>query len=274
MFEATYQPLSSEHPDWGQVAVLPWDMEIFGFPVGDLKLGDPRSIVANRTAFAKALGDWARRNQVELVSCAIAAGDTPLVAWVQGVGFSYVDSTVQIIQARIQKTDFAVPRVKSRCAEPGDEPAVERIAEHAFRSGRYHADPLFPRDLSERRYRHWVRNAFSTLSPENAVYVMGEPGNVKGFSHIQTTGDSGYVTIIAVDKDLQGGMAGYDLCLGLMVEWKRAKLRKVVGKTSAANMAMLNMALNFGFRLANPQVVLHWHAPNAPHLIPRDMPRA
>ena len=39
LFSGGLRAAFERHPEWGEVAALPWDEEIFGFPVADLKPG-------------------------------------------------------------------------------------------------------------------------------------------------------------------------------------------------------------------------------------------
>ena len=62
----------------------------------------------------------------------------------------------------------------------------------------------FPPDLAARRYRHWIRNACTSASPRERVYVVGKTGGVKGFFQVR----------LAEDKDraeigIMGVAAGY-----------------------------------------------------------------
>jgi hypothetical protein len=182
VFEASYQTLSLEHPEWGQVTILPWDAEIFGFPVADYKLGDAKSIAAADSAFRDALTEWASHNRVELISCSIPGDEPGVVALMQILGFTFIEYTLEIVQSKMQATEFRKPHVPFRLAVPSDQAEVERIAENAFRFVRYHLDPRFPHALADRRYRIWLGNTFRTLGPNNRLYVTVEPGHVTGFS--------------------------------------------------------------------------------------------
>ena len=52
MFDSAPVPLDVGHPEWGKVFVVPWDTEIFGFPVGAYEPGDPGAIGARTIAVA------------------------------------------------------------------------------------------------------------------------------------------------------------------------------------------------------------------------------
>ncbi len=270
MFEASYQVLSDKHPHWGRVAVLPWDAQIFGFPVGDYQTGDLQYVAGTCANFQETFNAWAVENRVELVACSVPADDIRWCALLPQLGFAYVDYTLKISQPRLQRWQAPGLKIAVRLAQPEDQESVEKIAQNAFRAGRYHMDPRFPRALSELRYKRWLGNAFAASGPGSRLYVTGEVGHATGFFHVNLNGDEAYITIIAVDLALQGGPTGIDLCLGALADLKSMGIRRMNSKVSAMNSGVMNFAAYFGWRFSEPQAVFHWHAPNAPHLVPED----
>ena len=125
---------------------------------------------------------------MELVSCTVAADDRVWRALMPALGFLCVEQTLDVAY-RIQTYDAAPPSRPVRLATADDHPQIEEIAGHTFRHGRYSADPRFPPDLADRRYRHWVRSACTSADPADRVYVVGKPGNVKGFFQLKLVED-------------------------------------------------------------------------------------
>lgn len=267
MFQTTYQPLSNNHPEWGNVAVLPWDTDIFGFPVGDFKANDCRSASAHPAEFLAALTIWAQENNVELVSVSVNAEDSMWCSLLQDVGFRYVDCTLEVINKRIQSLDYTPTKNPLRVATLQDQPGVEELAESAFRFGRYHADARFPRALADLRYRRWLRNAFTSMGPNSIIYVSGTPDHIRGFLHLNIYGKDSYMTIAAVEKSLHGSVLGYDLIAETVNKIKEMGIRRNHSKISAGNLGIVNIAISFDCRFGPPQAVFHWHAPKAPHLV-------
>jgi hypothetical protein len=270
MFEATYQALSDEHPQWGHVAILPWDQVIFGFPVADYRAGDSRYIANTRTSFRERFNQWAAVNRVELVGCAVAAEDILWCRMLQELDFVYVDYNLKVSRSRLQSQKLPPSKIPVRLAQMEDQASVERIAQHAFRAGRYHMDPRFPRSLSELRYKHWLGNAFAALGPGSRLYVTGELGQATSFLHVNLMGDEAYVTIIAVAPENQGGRIGLDLCAGVVRDLQTLGIKRMSSKLSPMNLNIMNFMVYFGWRFSDPQSVFHWHAPDAPHLVPSE----
>jgi hypothetical protein len=266
MLEATSRPLQDDCPGWGRVAIIPWDTDIFGFPVAAYEPGDPGVVRAGLEAFRRRFHEWAAAHQIELVSCTVGADDRTWQALLPELGFTCVEQTLRLT-FRVQPFDAPPPSRPVRLATPDDRPQVEEIAGHAFRHGRYHADPRFPPDLADRRYRQWIRSACASTDPAGRVYVVGKPGSVKGFFQLTVEGDRADVGIMAVAEAAQGSPAALELMTGMHLDLKAAGIRWITAKISAANVRVMNLVAHFGYRFRDPQATFHWHSPAARHLL-------
>jgi len=265
MLEATARPLQDDCPEWGRVTIIPWDTEIFGFPVGAFEPGDSRVVGAGREAFRRRFREWTAAHAIELVACTVGGGDRAWQALLPQLGFVWVEQTLRLT-CRLHRFEAPPPSRPVRLATPDDRPQVEEIAGHAFRHGRYHADPRFPTDLADRRYRQWVRNA--ATDPEGRVYVVGDPGSVKGFFQLKVKGSRAEVGIMAVGEAAQGSTAASELMTGMHLDLKASGIRWVDAKVSTTNVRVMNLGIDFGYRFRDPAVTFHWHSPDARHLRP------
>jgi hypothetical protein len=271
MFEASYHNLSDEYPGWGTVAILPWDSEIFGFPVADFKAGDIAVLIERRSDVQRRLEEWAEANAVELIGCSVAAVEARWKTILPQLGFAYVDSTLVYTLPRLHRAKF--PRSHPvRLAVADDREAIERIAAQVFNAGRYHADPRFPRELANARFRAWVARAFDSLSAENRVYVNSVPGSATGFLHATVNGDQAQLTIGAGDFSIQGTSTSTLVFFGFLEALRDSGVRRARSKLSSANMPILNLTAYAGARYSAPEYVFHWHAPGAVHLNDENLP--
>ena len=266
MSEPEYQPLSAEKPDWGEVAVLSWDSEVFGFPVATYRATNASVISRNLAAVREALKSWAVGNDVELIGCALSATEAMWRFCLPQLGFLYVDSTLIYSLPKLQRTKFP-RRYKLRSATLADQESVERIAEQSFETGRYHADPLFPRELAQRRFRKWLTQAFESLSLTSRVFVLGESGAATAFSHSYVHGDEAHITIGGVDAALHRRGLGPAIFVGTFAALQDLGVRHAHSKVSVGNAGAMNCAAFGGARFSNPEHVYHWHAPGARHLL-------
>jgi hypothetical protein len=269
MFDSAPVPLDVGHPEWGKVFVVPWDTEIFGFPVGAYEPGDPGAIRSDLEAFSRRFHGWASAHRVELVAGSVGADDRVWRALMSALGFTCVEQTLDAM-FRVQAYTAPPPSRPVRLATPDDHHQIEEIAAHTFGHGRYHADPRFPLDLADRRYRHWIRNACTSGSPRERVYVVGKPGGVKGFFQVRLAEDKerAEIGIMGVAESAKGSPAALDLMTGMHLDLKALGIRWLTAKLSAGNTRIINLIAHFGYRFRNARATFHWHAPAAPHLLP------
>lgn len=267
MAEVAAEPLDPSRPEWGTVYVVPWDTDTFGFPVGTYTPGEPEAIGSELRAIGERLRTWAAAQAVELVSCTVPADDRAWRTLMPALDFTCVEQTLGLT-FRIQTYQAEPPARPVRLATVDDHAQIEEIAGHTFHHGRYSADPRFPLDLADRRYRHWVRNACTSTSPADLVYVVGAPGNVKGFFQLRLAEDRAEVGIMGVTATAKGTPAAFDLMTGMHLDLKARGTRWLTAKISAGNTRVINLVSHFGYRFRDAQATCHWHADHAPHLLP------
>lgn len=267
MTEVSMRPLDASHPEWGRVFVVPWDTDIFGFPVGVYEPGAPGAIQAELDAVAEGFHAWTSAHRVELVSCSVPADDRAWRMLMPALGFTCVEQTLGL-RFRVQTYSAPPPSRPVRLATVEDHPQIEEIAGHTFHHGRYNADPRFPVELADRRYRHWVRSACTSTSPADRVYVVGGPGNVKGFFQLRLVESRAEVGIMGVTETAKGSPAAFDLMTGMQLDLKALGIQWLTAKISAGNTRVINLVSHFGYRFQNAQATFHWHAVEAPHLLP------
>jgi hypothetical protein len=266
-FEATYLPLDERHLDLGQVAVLDWDAEIFGFRVAEYRPGTLAALISRADQLANEFEQWASRERVELISCRIPSEPAALGALLESMGFRFIEFQLRATLPRLRVEELLPPRITVRCARAADRDGVARIAGSAFMLGRYHADPLFPRAHADRRYRVWVERALAEPTPGTLVEVIGSEGAPLGFLHAEIERGTADIRLAAVDGSA-AGIAGPELFRGALRELASRGASQATARISAGNTAVLNIYASLGFRFHEPELVFHWHAPTATHLVP------
>jgi hypothetical protein len=58
---------------------------------------------------------------------------------------------------------------------------------------------------------------------------------------------------------------------GMQLDLKALGVRWITAKISARNARVINLVAHFGYRFRNPRATFHWRAPDATHLLPRDL---
>jgi hypothetical protein len=179
-------------------------------------------------------------------------------------GFVYVDFALLITLLRLEQAPLPKAGFTLRQAEPADHEAIYQICDNAFHFGRYHTDPHFPRELANRRYVQWVRRALSGSDPGDLVFVLGRPGNVIGFMHVALHEDNADLRLGAV---VPGSSLGFWLYAETLRAVHALGAKSVSTGISAANIRVLQIYSALGFRFSRPEVILHWHAPDAAHMV-------
>jgi hypothetical protein len=244
----------------GKAAVLSWDSEIFGFPVGSYKIGAEHLDNKLGKEFSERFLKWAEHHGLRLCMCAVPAANSSWRLCLSEAGFRFVDFSLRVTLNALQTARLPEARVTLRDVGKNEWDVIEGIAEHAFRHGRYHADPLFSRALADLRYRRWIRNALSSESTSDRVYVMGEPGTVQGFYHVTINDNTSDLRLAALRPDLWGTMLGVDLYVSVLYALRTLGVRRAVTTISAANTAVMNIYSMLGFSFSGAETIYHWHA--------------
>lgn len=264
-FETDYETLHAKDTALGEIGVLPWDGEIFGFGVADYR---PRSVDAlERSAsdVMDALEGWALRHAVELVACRVPADAATTSTLLAAAGFRFIELQTQATLARLDSERLSPCRLTVRTAERVDHEPIAAIAGSAFAYGRYHSDSLFPRHLADRRFRAWIQRAISEPSPTTWIGVVGPPGQPAAFLHAELEAGVADIRLTAADP-ARAGLAGPELVLGALHALASRGARRVTARLSAANSAAMNVYASLGFRFHEPALVFHWIRRGAPHL--------
>ena len=140
----------------------------------------------------------------------------------------------------------------SRFPTPDDRQRLIDIAGTAFQFGRYHADPRFPRNLADLRYRVWVESALSEQPENTRIFVVGPIGHPVGFLHVALTRPVADLRLAGVNAS-DSGIAGPELFLGALKQLRAEGIERVTARLSAANTSAINLyaAMSFRFHEVN-----------------------
>lgn len=266
-FRPEYDDLSASSPEWGKIALLPWDEEIFGFPVADFQFGPNPPRIQDLPSFVSALEDFSGRTNAQLVSAHTQGDDMSAMALLERAGFSLVDFSLKAATSRFKTALISSSGAALRVATAEDHPSIFRIAGTAFQFGRYHTDPRFPRGLANARYVHWMRNALCGLDPNNFVFVLGRPGEVVGFMDAVICDGRADLRLGAIDPEKSTGFAGILLYADSIRAVQERGAKSALGKIAAANTPVMNVFSMLGFQFSSPEATFHWHAPNSSKIV-------
>jgi ribosomal protein S18 acetylase RimI-like enzyme len=262
-FSLEYSPVCQARPEFGTAAVIPWDTNIFGFPIADYRLGVPEEIAAAEAKFRTSLISWVDARSVRMMSCSSPTRNLFAMPALARTGFSFIELGIRASLTNLQKRFAQAFSGALRLAVPPDFPAIESIAATAFRAGRYAADPLISAQAAAQRYVFWIGRALSGVDPKDRMFVMGDVGHPTCFFHLCMDGDIAHLRLAAVRSDLQGGALGYRLYGATLQKLQEEGTRGAMARFSATNTPVLNLYSSFGFSFSSPEIVLHWHVDSA-----------
>jgi RimJ/RimL family protein N-acetyltransferase len=261
-YQLYFEEICAGNPTLGSVSIVPWDSEIFGFPVAVYRTGAERLEAAAQREFVQRFRAWAKQKGISLCACILPVNESHSFwkPFLGEAGFYIVDFSVQTTLSGLQEASLPESRLELRAARLDDHEAIEAIATQSFRNGRYHSDPLFPRELADKRYCQWVKNALQTKDTVDRVYVIGAPGSVRGFIHLTEEERVSDIRLAAVAPALKGTALGFYLYVAGLHLLKGLGVRRVVTSVSTANTPVVNVFATLGFSFSAPEMIFHWHA--------------
>jgi ribosomal protein S18 acetylase RimI-like enzyme len=266
MFEQHFELVSKDNPASGKIALIPWDIETFGFPVADFQIDYTPRIERQSEQIRKDIEVWARVHKVELIGITVPSEDISKLSFIQSLGFCYIDTTLSLHYKDVQKIQFPSTKVGVLPADKAALGVAVEICNSAFSSGRYYADIRFPKHLADKRYQDWVRRAFSAESPQQ-LFTAEVNGQVCAFMVLEANEKEGYLHLAAVTPQLQGQKIGLGLYASSLIYLQKQGVDLVHAKVSASNIRVLNLHTRLGAKCVNSQILFHWHFPWAEHLL-------
>jgi dTDP-4-amino-4,6-dideoxy-D-galactose acyltransferase len=261
---------------------LPWDSELFGFPVGRLSLGPGVS-----SAGLSALLDQGRRDGLHLVYCTVPWTDAAKRSALDATGARCVDRKV-----RYRKTFDPVRKTLDPILQPvcrlrsvrglacGAD--LERLALLSGRYSRFRLDPRIDVSVYTTLYLTWIRRSMTgeiadevlVICREGTSMAEGIPSAARARSQgaSQAAGmvtlarsDSGLsadIGLIAVDTAAQGQGLGRRLMQGAEAWCLTQGVGRLEVVTQGENLPACALYESAGFVRAEEHAVYHcWLAP-------------
>lgn len=235
--------------------LVPWDSEIFGFPVAQIG----RLELTEGAAPAAVLRDfdfWCAEQGVRFVSCRLEHTRLRESMALEEAGFRFVEMVHEPeldLAGRV-----AAPRQVIHVAEAtaGDLQPIQEIAYSAFSTGRFLLDWRLPQELSRRRYAAWVRN--SVADPTHAVLKAEHDGALVGFFIVEARPDrTVYWHLTAIAPAWQGKGIGTSLWRTMLLRHRTDGASSVSTTISGHNSAALNLYARLGFTFGAAQMTFH-----------------
>lgn len=239
-----------------KVFVVPWDSEIFGFPVAQIE-GLALTPGADPAEAMHQLQSWMDRKGIRLASCRLDSRALRESMLLEAHGFRFVEMIYSPVLAPIRPVGESDSDLVIEKAGAEDVESIEAIAGSAFATGRYKLDWRIAAAASDKRYRVWVQNSFADKTQQ--VLKATLYGEIAGFFIVEEKKDrTVYWHLTAVAPAFQGRGIGRRLWAAMVRRHHEAGLSSIETTISAHNAPVMNIYAALGFRFGAPRVTLHW----------------
>jgi len=238
-----------------ECSLVPWDTEIFGFPVAQITRidihegGDPSEVLAD---FER----WCASHVARLISCRLDHEKLRESMALEATGFRFVE---MVYGPRFDAfMEIATPRygVHLSDATPADVSGIERVAYSAFTTGRFLLDDRLAPELSRRRYATWVRTSFE--SDRHTVLKAEVDSQLVGFLIAEHRPDSSvYWHLTAIAPEWQGMGMGTSVWQATLLRHRSDGASYVETTISGHNLPIINLYARLGFSFRSAQMTFH-----------------
>ncbi len=241
-----------------QFARVPWDSDLFGFDVVELRLREEDPEAAAQ-AVAKWLDSLAPRPPF-LAYLRTPFPQVPLAETLSQQGFYPVELTYALSLPLRRLGSIASggrPRARLRRANPADLSELIAIAGSTFEADRYHQDPHIPAARADARYSAWIEEG---MNAQELIFLYEDAATSKtlGFFHLRPVGEGRLdISLAAVQPNLRRTGIGAFMYEAALTEARGLGYDTATTRVSAAHLDVVNLFARLGF--AFRQVQLTWH---------------
>lgn len=251
---------------------LPWDTQLFGISMARISHAVYRGSVS-RDALLKMTGSICERLKeegVRHISCVLNPAEMLFSEVLEEAGFHLKGILVDYY---IRLKDFSHPDSSSPAdIRPAEKAEAEKIADIALDAfsrkedwyDRFHADPFFPKEKSDRLYREWLLNSFFGDQADQVLgaYLENEP---VGFITLKMEKEKsrffgfrcGNVPLNAVDINQRRKGIYRDLVIAGLDWFKDRKVGVACVRTQASTLAVQKVWQRLGAEVAFYHLVFH-----------------
>jgi dTDP-4-amino-4,6-dideoxy-D-galactose acyltransferase len=235
-------------PDSEKSILLPWDSELFGFPVGLL---GPESL--DGVNLAEALKHL-KSEGVRLVYASPRWGDGMSRALLEGAGAVLVDHKMVFRKAGLLQG--LTPEGVTLWPGSDCPPELEALALTSGHLSRFRLDPRVPAHVFRELYSKWMQRSVR-LEIADGVLVARMAGTIAGMVTLAIKGDRGRIGLLAVADAYQGQGIGRRLIAASEAFCVSRGVHILEVATQGANQGACSLYGACGFALADEAAMYH-----------------
>jgi ribosomal protein S18 acetylase RimI-like enzyme len=241
--------------------LVPWDTEIFQFPVVQLSRLEIHHSDAARADF-QVFKDWLQREKVVLCACRLDHDRMQESLFLEEQGFRFIELNYHPVMECLQQVHLDslqnLEPLTVAPAGPEDAAILEEMAGTVFGKERFHADPRVGAAIANLRYRAWMRN--SLQDERHQVLKFSDQRRLVGFFIVEYLADKTcYWHLTAVAPGNHGQGVGKRLWTTMLLRNRDEGIERVETSISSHNIRVMNLYVSLNFRFISPQTTFHWH---------------
>ena len=236
--------------------IIPWDTEVFSFPVASIErihVADPVEAIRDYAKFEI----WRDAHLCELVSCRLPHDRLRESMLLEHFGFRFIEMVLHPVLEGLGKISISEQGLSVVSAEESDLDDILDIAESAFTNERFHADPRLDTSCSHQRYGRWVRSTLGHPRQQLLKIVDGDVLVAFFVVEVESNG-SAYWHLTAVSPQHQGKGYGRRTWLAMIKYHSEAGHSSVRTTISTRNIRVLNLYSRLNFQFLPPEMTFHW----------------
>ena len=227
---------------------LEWDSAFFGRRIARVR-GDSLDE-------SGAVLEWCAANRIDCLYF-LTAADAATIAAAEHHGFSLVD--IRVTYAR-DLTGLPEAGTGIRQAIPEDIERLKQITGRSFSDSRFYADPHFDRAQCDALYAAWIERSCQGYATR--VLVASCNGEVAGYVTCNLAGDTGNISLIAVDPAAHGQGLGRGLVAAALYYFAAQGMTRSTVVTQGRNIASQRLYQRCGYLLQTTELWYHrWFTP-------------
>lgn len=240
-------------------AQVPWDTELFGFPIYELRSADiaPDQLQTHLPDLLAQLPT--ETNCMVVTKIQPSAVETAQV--LSASGFYPVETLLEFYLGLSRLTPIVERESTTgrfRLATAADLPRVKEIARTAFYTDRFHLDKNLSSEKADLRYERWIENSFKA---GESIFLWEDMrrNEVVGFVQGRDTAPHTIDTSLgAIDKNAHNSGAGVLLYQNVFVHCKAHGYKQATTRISINNLSSIKPMVRLGFTMRHAVMTLHW----------------
>ena len=255
------QKISNESGDFIEFRDTPWDMRSLGLSAIEV-LNFQYATETGLAELFELLDEYCGAHHVDLAYLRIAATDKLAKKMLNRSGYEFIETSIKVVNPNIQKTSFEIkipPRFELHPLVADDIPQIVEIARDAFNFSRFHEDYNIGEVAARQRYAGWIGDLVAQHK-NFLVYKAG--GEVKSFLVYDEIAEKTISLILAGSEKSQGYLSPF-FWSSFLAKLKGAGERRIEAVISAANISVINLYTQFGFKVEMTYFGFHKYFPGS-----------